>query len=235
MQTDYATTDGRRFSFKTIGMVSAVFLFALLIAAGTYVYKGYKESQDIRQYVVGPFSAQLLYLQTCAADNADSRGRPGALEAQLRSCHWTAIGKRAGFFVYDFNIRRSVALTETDLALWKEYSVLSFPDSVHGQVRDSETNPFNEIVIFSEFTGFDYDCVLAEGESVPSCRRATASCEHSPDSIRCSVFNPRTGKTELHVIERLTTLELLLPQGFIRGPDLFKFLKPRFFPVLDRL
>ena len=50
-----------------------------------------------------------------------------------------------------------------------------------------------------------------------------------------TVLNPHTESTELHVIERNAKMDLLVPQGFIAGPDLFKLLKPRFFPVLDRM
>ena len=233
MQTSQAATDERRFSLKTVGIVSGVLLLALLAAAGYFLFNAYREGQENRQYVGGPFSAQLLYLQTCAADDADSGGRADALEAQINSCQRIA-GRRAGYYVYDFNIKRSVALTEKVLALWKEYSVLSFPDSVYGQVRNSETNPFNNILLFAEFTGFDYDCVPADGDGDPICKRASASCEQSADAIQCTVFDPRTERSELHVIERHAGLKLLLAQGFISGPDLFKMLKPRFFPIIDR-
>ena len=218
---------------KTAIKIAVVLLFALLTIAAYILFNAYREGQEIRQYVGGPFSAQLLYLQTCAVDDADTGGRAGGLEAQISNCRRTASG-RAGFYVYDFNIKRSVALTARDLALWKEYSVLTFPDSVYGQVRESETNPFNSIVLFAEFTGFDYDCVLADNNGDLSCKRAAASCEQSSDLIQCTVFDPRTERNELHVIERRAELELLRPLGFISGPDLFKMLKPRFFPVLER-
>ena len=231
--SDSAATDGRRRRIKFFAIPAAFLLLALLAAAGYFLFNAYREGQENRQYVGGPFSAQLLYLQTCAADDADTGGRADALEAQINSCQRIA-GRRAGYYVYDFNIRRSVALTEKDMALWKEYSVLSFPDSVYGQVRNSETNPFNNIVLFAEFTGFDYDCVPADGDGDPICKRASASCEQGADAIQCTVFDPRTERSERHVIERHAGLELLLAQGFISGPDLFKMLKPRFFPILDR-
>ena len=136
--------------------------------------------------------------------------------------------------MYDFNIGRSVVLSARDMELWREYAVLSFPESLRGRVRNSETNEFNRIVPFEEFTGFDYDCVLTKGENEASCKVADASCELGSDAIRCTVFNPHTESSELHVIERDEALDLLLPQGFINGPDLYKMLKPRFFPVLER-
>ena len=232
-QTGYAASVRRRFSIKTVARISAVLLLVLLAIAGYFLFKGYREGQEIRQYVGGPFGAQLLYLQSCAVADTGGDGQPATLEAQLRSCQRSA-GRPAGYFVYDFNIRRSIALNRKDLALWKEYSVLSFPESIRGQVVNSETNPFNNIVPFGDFTGFDYDCVPAGGEGGASCKRASASCELSADTIRCTVSNPRTKRGELHVIERYAGLDLLLPQGFITGPDLYKMLKPRFFPVLDR-
>ena len=231
---DFAGADGRRIRLSSVGVPATLLLLALLAIAGYLPFNRYREGQEIRQYVGGPFGAQLLYLQGCAAEDDGDGGRPGALEEQLESCQRAKGGRRAGYYVYDFNIRRAVALTVRDLALWKKYSVLSFPDSVYGEVRNSETNPFNRIVPFAEFVGFDYDCAPTESNGGFSCKRASASCAQSAETIRCTVFNPRADRTELHVIVRYAELDLLLPQGFITGPDLFKLLKPRFFPVLDR-
>lgn len=217
--------------FRLVGTVSAVFLLLLLASAAILVVRAYIEGKEIREYVGGPFSSQLLYLQGCTAGAADSGGQ--SVEDQIRICRETA-GSRAGYYVYDFNIGRSVVLSARDMELWREYAVLSFPESLRGRVRNSETNEFNRIVPFEEFTGFDYDCVLTKGENEASCKVADASCELGSDAIRCTVFNPSTESSQLHVIERDKALDLLLPQGFIHGPDLYKMLKPRFFPVLER-
>ena len=230
-QTDYVTQEGRRFSIRTVALVAIVLLLSLLAVAGYFLVNAYREGQEIRQYVGGPFDQQLLHLQFCANDEGNGGGLSESLEGQLSSCRQTAGGK-AGYYVYDFNIGRSVALSESDLALWKRHNVLSFPDSVHGVVRESDANPFNSIVPFSEFTGFDYDCEPGDGDGGPVCQVAPATCEAGADAIRCTLFNPRTGREELHVIERHAGLELLAPQGFIVGPDIYKTLKPRFFPSL---
>ena len=207
-------------------------LLSLLAAAGYFLVNAYREGQEIRRYVGGPFGQQLLYLQYCTAGEGSDGGLSESLEGQLSSCRRTAGGK-AGYYVYDFNIERSVALSESDLAMWKKHGVVSFPESAHGLVGESATNPFNSIVPFAEFTGFEYDCEPGEGDGDPVCPVAPAACEADADAIRCTVYNPRTELEERHGIEREAGLELLAPQGFIAGPDIYKMLKPRFFPSID--
>ena len=222
---------------KQVKLVLTLLLLMLLTSAGFLAYRAYAEGQEIRDYVGGPFSSQLLYLQGCAAGGADGGGQadvPATLEEQFNSCRQLA-GGRPGYYVYDFNIRRSVALSSRDIKLWREYDLFAFPDSVSERVEKSKTNPFNSIIPFEEFNGFDYDCALAKDGNEVSCKVAPASCVVSSDAIRCTVLNPHTEGTELHVIERNAKMDLLVPQGFIAGPDLFKLLKPRFFPVLDRM
>ncbi len=209
-------------------------LALILVSVGFSLVSIHEVGQEVRQYVGGPFGAQLLYLQGCAIDNMKESGRPGdsdTLQEQIDYCQRAAQGGRAGYYVYDFNIRRSARLSKADMKRWNQYSVLSFPASITGRVGNSETNPFNHIVPFEEFGGFDYDCALAQ-DGARACRKASASCLYSNEAIRCAVFNPRTEQTEEHSIEAMAGLDLLLPQGFITGPDLFKMLKPRFFPHL---
>ena len=225
----------RTWRFKQVASALAVLLLIVLASATLVVYRGYREGQEIRDYVGGTFSSQLLYLQGCVASGADGGGQAddsATLEEQLKSCRQLA-GGRPGYYVYDFNIRRSVALSSRDMKLWREYDLFAFPDSVSERVEKSKTNPFNSIIPFEEFTGFDYDCALAEDGNKVSCKVAPASCVVSSEAIRCTVLNPHTESTEIHVIERDAELDLLLPQGFIAGPDLYKMLKPRFFPVLE--
>lgn len=229
-QTDRTSQNARPASVRTFALVAIVLLLSLLAAAGYFLVNAY--SQEIRQYVGGPFGQQLLYLQTCTAEQDGDGGQSETLEAQLRSCR-QANGKRGGYYVYDFNIGRSVALSESDLALWKRHDVFSFPNSVNGLVGKSVTNPFNRIVPFAEFTGFDYDCEPGDGAGNFTCKVAPATCESDADAIRCTVFNPRTELEEVHDIRREPKLSLLAPQGFITGPDIYKMLKPLFFPFLD--
>ena len=230
--TTQTTQNGRRFSLRTSALIAIVLLLSLLAAAGYFLVGAYREGQEIRRYVGGPLSQQLLYLQSCNLDEGTVGGRAESLEAQLSSCRRNG-GGRAGFYVYDFNIGRSVLLSKRDLALWKKHSVFAFPGSVHGSVGASATNPFNSIVPFAEFTGFNYDCGPGEGDRGPICKVAPATCQSDADSIRCTVFNPRTAREEVHIIEREDGLELLTPQGFIVGPDIYKMLKPLFFPSID--
>ena len=219
---------------KQAGLACAV----LLLASAIFLFfRAYSESKAIREYVGGPFSSQLLYLQGCASSTADGGVQAvnaATLEEQSDECRRSA-GGRPGYYVYDFNIGRSVALSKKDIEAWREYSIFALPDSIDGRVENSQTNTFNRIIPFEEFTGFDYDCALTEDENVVSCEVAAASCVLRGATIRCSVFNPRTESRELHVIEQEGAFDLLLPQGFISGPDLFKLMKPRFFPVLERM
>ena len=231
MQTGRMVTGGGT-RLKKLGMAAGVLLFTLLALAVVLLYRGLREGREIRRYVGGPFGAQLLYVQGCAKAAVLEGGLPATLAEQFRSCPRSTWRARAGYYVYDFNIRRSIALSEADMELWREYSVLSFPATLTGRVEKSETNPFNRIISFETFAGFQYDCAPADDGNF-SCRQASASCINSDHAIRCSVFNPRTGQTEAHVIEGFGELDLLLPQGFIAGSDLFKMLRPRFFPLVD--
>lgn len=222
---------------RQVGIATASILLILLASAAFLIYRAYLEGQEIREYVGGPFSSQLLYLQGCAPGASSSGGQeaaPPTLEEQIDLCRRTG-NRRAGYYVYDFNIRRSVALSEKDLEEWKKYAVLSFPASLGGEVRNSETNEFNIIVPFEEFTGFQYDCTPDGDGNDFSCKVATASCEFSGEAIQCTVFNPHTDSNETHLIERDRSLDLLVPHGFIAGPDLSKLLRPRFFPIRERM
>ena len=222
---------------RQVGLALAVVLLFLLATAGYIISRAYLESKQIKEYVGGPFGSQLLYLQGCTAAATGNGGQEAAthtLEEQIDLCRRTA-SSRAGYYVYDFNIERSVALSLEDMELWRKYAVLSFPDSLGETVHNSETNEFNRIVPFEEFSGFDYDCALDDNRSEVSCKVAAASCDFTGEAIRCTVFNPQSDSTELHLIERERALDLLVPHGFITGTDLFKMLKPRFFPVLDRM
>lgn len=221
---------------KQVGVVSAVFLFALLATAVFLLFRALSEGKEIREYVGGPFSSQLLYLQGCATGTAGNGGQENSaatLEEQFNECRQAA-GGRPGYYVYDFNIRRSVALSSADMEQLRNYEIFAFPDSVTGRVENSLTNPFNRIIAFEEFTGFEYDCTFSQSRKETSCKTAPAKCDLSRDAISCSVLDPRTGSFGSHVIKRDRALELLLPQGFISGSDLFKLMKPRFFPALER-
>ena len=222
---------------RQVGIALASILLILLASAAFLILRAYIEGQEVREYVGGPFSAQLLYLQGCtagASGNGGQEAAPQTLEEQIDLCRRTG-NSRAGYYVYDFNIKRSVALSEKDLEAWKKYAVLSFPASLGGEVRNSETNEFNRIVPFKEFSGFKYDCTPDDNSNDFSCKVAAASCEFSGEAIQCTVFNPHTDSNETHLIERDGALDLLVPHGFIAGPDLFKLLRTRFFPILDRM
>ena len=128
---------------KQVGLALAVLLLILLASAGFLVYRAYLEGQEIIEYVGGPFSSQLLYLQGCAAGGADGGGQAdvaATLEEQFNSCRQLA-GGRPGYYVYDFNIRRSVALSSRDMKLWREYDLFAFPDSVSERVAKSKPTP----------------------------------------------------------------------------------------------
>lgn len=220
---------------RQVGIASAVLLLALLAFAASLAVRAYIEGREIREYVGGPFSSQLLYLQGCETGAGDGRVRSGSAAASLEQfdeCRQAA-GGRPGYYVYDFNIGRSVALTRVDMGQFEKYEVLTLPESVNGKVENSLNNPFNRIVRFEEFMGFEYDCTFSQSKEETSCSFAPVKCDSTRDAISCSVYDPRRGGFESHVIKRDRALGLLLPQGFINGPDLYKILKPRFFPVLE--
>ncbi len=222
--------------FRQVGIVSAVFLLILLASAAILVLRAFIEGKEIREYVGGPYSSQLLYLQGCAAGTGDGvvqAGNAATLLEQIDECR-RAAGGRPGYYVYDFNIGRSVSLSIADMEQFRKYEVLTFPDSVTGRVENSLNNPFNKIIPFEEFMGFEHDCSFSVENQESSCSFAPAKCDLSRDAISCSVYDPRKGRFDSHVIKRDRGLELLLPQGYINGPDLYKMLKPRFFPVLER-
>ncbi|MXX24143.1 MAG: hypothetical protein F4Z82_01675 [Caldilineaceae bacterium SB0668_bin_21] len=222
--------------FRQVGTVSAVILLILLASAAVLVFRAYIEGKEIREYVGGPFSSQLLYLQGCAPGTGNGvvqASTAASLLEQFDECR-RAAGGRPGYYVYDFNIGRSVSLSRADMEQFRKYKVLTFPDSVTGRVGNSLNNPFNKIIPFEEFMGFEHDCSFSVENQESSCSFAPVKCDSSRDAISCSVFDPRTGRFDSHIIKRDRALELLLPQGYINGPDLFKLLKPRFFPVLER-
>ena len=220
-------------------------LLILVAIAGYRVVTLYAAHQDIPQYVAGPYRWQLLYLQACAIDNQEDgsleigrtkdkhRDSLDALQDQITSCQHKLMGSGAGYYVYDFNIRRSVRLSQADMKQWKKYNVLSFPASIDGRVENNKSNEFNTIIPFERFKGFDYDCVLATNNTDRTCKKAHTSCKQSSAGIQCTVFNHQTRKMEEHLIQPIEEVALLIPQGFIIGPDLFKMLKPRFFPLLS--
>lgn len=234
--SDVAASEVRGGRLKQIVLALAILLFALVVSGAFFGARAFLEGRKIREYVGGPYGSQLLYLQGCdsGASGGGQTNTSQTLEEQIEFCRRT-VSSRAGYYVYDFNIKRSVALSREDMELWRQYAVLAFPGSLGEAVGNSETNQFNRIVPFEAFPGFEYDCVLDDNQSEASCKVATASCEFSGEAIRCTVFNPQSESTELHLIERDKKLDLFVPHGFITGPDLYKMLKPRFFPSLDSM
>ncbi len=222
---------------KPVGRVLGVIALIALALLTLFVYRANVEGQEIRAYVGGPYSSQLLYVQGCAPGAPDGGGQGGiveTLEEQFDSCR-RSFGGRPGYYIYDFNIRRSVALSEGDMENLREYEIFSLPGSILGRVEKSQTNPFNTIVPLEDFPGFNYDCAFGEDGNEVSCSFAPLKCDVHRNAIECNVLNPETGRFERHTIERDRALDNLIPQGLITGPDLFKLLKPRFFPVLDRM
>ncbi len=234
--SDVAVSEVRGGRSKQIVLVLAILLLTLVVSGAFFGTRAFLEGREIREYVGGPYGSQLLYLQGCelGASGGGQTNTSQTLEEQIGFCRRT-VTSRAGYYVYDFNIKRSVALSMEDMELWRKYAVLAFPGSLGEAVGNSETNEFNRIVPFEAFSGFEYDCALDDNHSETSCKVATASCGFSGEAIRCTVFNPQSESTELHVIERDKELALFVPHGFITGPDLFKLLKPRFFPSLDSM
>lgn len=234
--SDVAVSEVRGGRSKQIVLVLAILLLTLVVSGAFFGTRAFLEGREIREYVGGPYGSQLLYLQGCelGASGGGPTNTSQTLEEQISFCRRT-VTSRAGYYVYDFNIKRSVALSMEDMELWRKYAVLAFPGSLGEAVGNSETNEFNRIVPFEAFSGFEYDCVLDDNHSEASCKVATASCGFSGEAIRCTVFNPQSESTELHVIERDKELDLFVPHGFITGPDLFKLLKPRFFPSRDSM
>ncbi len=221
---------------KQFGRVVAAILLVAVALLVMFLFRAYLEGREIRAYVGGPYSSQLLYVQGCApsADDGGQGSTVETLEEQFDSCR-RSFGGRPGYYIYDFNIKRSVALSEGDMANLRKYDIFRFPSSILGRVEKSGTNPFNTIIPLEEFPGFNYGCAFGKEGDEAGCSVAPLKCDVSSDAIQCSVFNPDRGRFERHAIEGNESLDFLIPQGLINGPDLFKLLKPRFFPVLDRM
>ena len=214
----------------------AVILLTALALLILFLYRAYIEGQEIRAYVGGPYSSQLLYVQGCTPSAPDSGGEGDSLatlEEQFDLCRRSS-GGRPGYYIYDFNIRRSVALSERDMENWRKYEIFEFPSSILGKVKNSQANPFNTIVTLKDFPGFNYDCAFGEEGDEANCSLAPLKCDVSSDAIQCNALDPSTGRFEHHTIKKDRAVDILVPQGLINGPDLFKLLKPSFFSVLER-
>ena len=222
---------------KQVGKAMAAISLIAAALLVLFLFRAYRESQAVRAYVGGPFSSQLLYVQGCAPGAAGGGGQGNAaetLQEQFDSCR-RPFGGRPGYYIYDFNIKKSVALSDEDMANLRMYEIFRFPSSILGKVEKSQTNPFNTIVPLEDFPGFSYSCVFDKDRDETSCSVAPLQCDVSGDAIQCNVYNPDTDSFERHAIKRDKSLDLLIPQGFIDGPDLYKLMKPSFFPTLDRL
>ena len=218
---------------KQVGRAMAAISLIAAALIALFLFRAYREGREIRAYVGGPFSSQLLYVQGCAAGGGQG-DTVETLEEQFDSCR-RSLGGRPGYYIYDFNIKRSVALSEGDMENLRKYEIFRFPSSILGRVEKSQTNPFNTIVPLEEFPGFNYGCVFGKEGDEASCSVAPLKCDVSSDAIQCNVYNPNTGRFERHAIKRDKSLDFLIPQGFINGPDLYKLMKPRFFTTLDRM
>ena len=121
----------RTWRFKQVASALAVLLLILLASATFLVIRGYREGQEIRDYVGGPFSSQLLYLQGCARGAGQMVARaeadvPATLEEQFNSCRAVWLADAAGYYVYDFNITKvGRSFQQKDIKLWREVRSLS--------------------------------------------------------------------------------------------------------------
>lgn len=216
---------------KQVGRAMAAISLIAAALLALFLFRAYREGQEIRAYVGGPFSSQLLYVQGCAPGGGQG-DTVETLEEQFDSCR-RPFGGRPGYYIYDFNIKRSVALSERDMENLRKYEIFRFPSSILGRVEKSQTNPFNTIVPLEEFPGFNYGCVFGKEGDEASCSVAPLKCDVSSDAIQCNVYNSDTGRFERHAIKRDKSLDFLILQGFINGSDLLHLMKRRFFPTLD--
>ena len=69
---DLSAPTPRFWRLKQVKLVLTLLLLMLLTSAGFLAYRAYAEGQEIRAYVGGPFSSQLLYMQGCAPGAAGS-------------------------------------------------------------------------------------------------------------------------------------------------------------------
>lgn len=83
------------------------------------------------------------------------------------------------------------------MTIWRQYNILSFPDSINGRVTNNAANPFNDLIPFENFTGFDYDYVLVADNINVSCKQASTSCEQTHEGIRCAVFSPLSSTSSI--------------------------------------
>ena len=169
------------------------------------LYNVAKQREDTKRFTDGSYASWFLYVQTCTIGNIRHEIPITTLQEEAEYCNQTAPNSQVGYYVYDFNIRRSVYIDDSFMNTLATHNILSFPSSFYQSVK-SGTNEFNTITPLDRFTEFDI------------------SCEEVKNSLTCMVNG------ETHKIKRSQGLDLFIPQGMVQGPDWYKLLKPGFFP-----
>ena len=180
---------------------------ALVLAGVFWASLFIQRSIEVERHAEGAHQIQLLYLRACTIGNVRDEIPIDSAEEEIAYCNRLAKDGEAGYYVYDFTIRRSVHVDRELMDVLVEHDVLSFPSSIYGKIQ-SGSNRLNTIIPFAEFAEF------------------AVSCEEMEDSLACAVNG------ETHFIEKMAGLDLLLPQVMVSGSDWYKTLKPVFFPYL---
>ena len=179
------------------------------ISVFSFYYSHYASRRsEIQQFVNGPYSGWLLYERACTIGNIRDEIPIDSLQKEIDYCNRLASGGQAGYYVYDFNIRRSLYIDTSLMNILMQHNILSFPSSLYGPVESGTGNEFNTIVPVNDFTDFDI-----------SCKESVGSLDCTVDSEIHPIAHPEEG------------LDLLVPKGIVQGADWYKLLKPRFFSL----
>ena len=194
---------------KPVLLITSVIILVLI---GVFVFNAVEQREDdeMSRFMNGPYQSRLLYVQTCTIGNV-GRELPyeiDTLQEEAEYCdsnNFSTSSIKAGYHVYDFNIRRSVYVGDNLMNILVENDILSFPSSFYRPV-ESGGNKSNTIVPLDDFTDF------------------SISCNDNGGDFKCVIGD------ELYTFDQPLGLGLILPQGMVQGPEWDTLLESRFFP-----
>lgn len=179
----------------------------ILICAGVLISHLVSQRNSERQFMDGPYQIRLLYVQTCTIGNTRDETPITTIQEEIAYCNRMSSDGKAGYYVYDFNIRDSLYLENNLINTIMENDLLSFPDSLYKGVTGG-SNKLNMITPLTKFTDFEI------------------SCQTLRNFLKCTIDD------DVYLIPRVEDLDLILPQGIVWGPDWYKILKSGFFPFI---
>lgn len=177
----------------------------VLLVVGYVLFANPSEREAKRAFDSGPYQAHLLYMRGCTIGNVRREERIDTPEKEMAYCDQLT-KEKTGYYVYDFNIRKSVYLDQKALRELKKHDILRFPRSIFHNVENGG-NTANTITPTNQFSGF------------------SVSCSQRPSVLECVVDGER------HTVQSDKNLDLLLPRGMVTGADWHKIIRKKFFPL----